>query len=96
MLKPLNDCVLIEPDEFEAYHKYKGLEKIVVPDRYEHGPEDRNFSGTVLDCGEKCSQQVKKGDQVIWGKWTGAKFVYKQRNYYIVRDYDLLGRLDGK
>ena len=91
VLKPLNDFVLLKADPFEDYNVYKGYQKVVIPDQFKHGPEDRNFTGTVLGTGENCELSVKKGDKVAWGKWAGAKFTVDRKDYYIVRESDLLG-----
>lgn len=92
-LYPLNDCLLLEADPFENYDQYKGYKNIVLPDQYAHGPEDRNFTGIVMEAGPKVTI-VKKGQRVAWGKFAGSKFQFLQKTYWILREYDLLGVFD--
>ena len=91
VLKPLNDLILLKPDPFTDYNEHKGYKHIILPDQFRHGPEDRNFTGKVLGVGSSCKVKLKKGDKVAWGKWAGAKFTFNRQDYYLVREYDLLG-----
>ena len=89
-LKPLSDCVLIEEEKFESYDKHIGLQHIVVPDKYEHGPKDRNPWGKVIAIGPECKKWVKVDQRVTWGKWSGARYDYKEKVLVLVREMDIL------
>ena len=91
LLKPLNDMVLMELEEVEDYAKHKGLSRIIVPDLYSHGPEDRPVWGRVVAVGKKCLKIVKRGDRIVIGKWDGAKQEYKGKKYCFVREDAILG-----
>ena len=91
--KPLNDLVLIDPDDVKPYNEYKGLTKIIVPDEFEHGPEDRPIWGTVVSLGPTCQGDFKRGDKVLMGKWAGAWVkLAREKKYIIVREYDILAK----
>lgn len=91
-LKPLHDCVLIEEEPFESYDKFIGLKHIIVPDKYEHGPKDRNPWGKVTALGSKCDGGIKVGDRVTWGKWAGSRFPYGKKIMVLVREYDITAK----
>lgn len=90
--KPLNDLVLILPDEFKPYNEYKGLSKIIVPDVFSHGPEDRPVWGKVVALGPTCNGDQKVGDHVVIGKWAGAWVELASIKHILVREYDILAK----
>ena len=91
--KPLNDLVLILPDEVKPYNEYKGLSKIIVPDKFEHGPEDRPVWGKVVATGPTCRlEYVKENDRVVIGKWAGAYVELGGKKHILVREYDILAK----
>ena len=94
-LRPQGDLVLIDPEPPPDYQSYKKYEHIVVPERYEHGPEDRAVWGTVVALGTGCQEHgckgmVKVGDRVVFGKYAGARIQYEGRLVILVREDELL------
>lgn len=89
--KPLNDCVLIDPEPVPDYVEAKGYTHIVVPDAYKHGPQDPPVWGKVLSMGSGCTAVIHVGDRVVFGKWSYAKVPYHNHLYFMVREQDLLG-----
>lgn len=89
---PLNDCVLIDPEPEEDYAAFKGLTKVIVPDAFKHGPEDRPKWGKVISKGRLCrDDEVRVGARVLYAKYGWAKLNYAPDKFYAVaREYDLL------
>ena len=89
MIKPLGDRVLVKMIEAESTTK-SGIilntgsqEKTQIAEVVAVGP------GGMID-GEKVEMQVKVGDKVITGKFSGTEVKYEGVDYLIVRQYDVL------
>ena len=89
MIKPLGDRVLVKMVEVETTTK-SGIilntgsqEKPQIAEVVAVGP------GEIID-GEKVEMQVKVGDKVITGKYSGAEVKYEGVEYLIVRQSDVL------
>ncbi len=89
MIKPLGDRVLVKMIEAESTTK-SGIilntgsqEKPQIAEVVAVGP------GGMID-GEKVEMQVKVGDKVITGKFSGTEVKYEGVDYLIVRQYDVL------
>jgi co-chaperonin GroES (HSP10) len=94
-LQPRNDFVLLEEAKAEPYHTYKQYEHIVVPSKYEHGPEDRPILGKILAKGEACvNARMAVGAIAMAGKWAGARFQREGTNYVIVKEVDIFAVLE--
>ena len=89
MIKPLNDRVLIKMVEAEVETKSgiiltaSSKEKPQIAEVVAVGP------GEIID-GEKIEMQVKVGDKVITGKYSGTEVKYEGVEYLIVRQSDVL------
>ena len=89
MIKPLGDRVLVKMMEAETTTK-SGIilnagakEKPQIAEVVAVGP------GEIID-GEKVKMQVKVGDKVITGKYSGTEIKYEGVEYLIVRQSDVL------
>ena len=89
MIKPLGDRVLVKMIEVESTTK-SGIilnagakEKPQIAEVVAVGP------GEIID-GEKVKMQVKVGDKVITGKYSGTEVKYEGVEYLIVRQSDVL------
>lgn len=90
-LRPLNDFLLLEEEHAVAYHDYRKFTHIVVPEAFEHGPEDRQVWGKVLAKGSACTnQQIGIGSRILIGKWEGARLKYADKPYLLVKEGDVL------
>jgi len=93
-LKPLDDRVVIEP--IEAEEKTPG--GIVLPDTAKEKPMRGKVvaagPGKLLENGKRAEMSVKKGDEVIYGKYSGTEVKVKGKEYVIVRESDLLAKVD--
>ncbi len=88
-IKPLADRVVIEPlEETEAK---KG--SIIIPDTAKERPMEGKVKevgpGKVED-GKKVAMEVKKGDKVLYGKYSGTEVTIDDIEYLIMRESDIL------
>ena len=96
-LKPLHDRVLVKRIEEEEKETRGG---IVVPDTAKEKPQEGEViavgDGKVLESGEKLKMAVKKGDRVLFGKYSGSEVKLGDEEYLIMREDDVLGILQKK
>lgn len=90
-IKPLGDRVVIKP--LEAESKTKG--GIVLPDTAKEKPQEGKVvaagKGKVLDSGSVQVLEVKKGDKVLYGKYSGTEVTTKEgEELIIMREDDIL------
>jgi chaperonin GroES len=90
-IKPLGDRVVIKPLEAEA--KTKG--GIVLPDTAKEKPQEGKVvavgKGKVLDSGSVQPPEVKAGDKVLYGKYSGNEITTKEgEELLIMREEDIL------
>jgi chaperonin GroES len=92
-IKPLDDRVLIEP--IEAEEKTPG--GIVLPDTAKEKPMRGKVvatgPGPLLETGKRGEMTVKKGDEVIYGKYAGTEVKVKGKEYVIIRASELLAKV---
>jgi chaperonin GroES len=90
-LKPLDDRVVIKPSEAQG----KTAGGIFLPDTAKEKPQIGKVvwvgPGKVQDDGKRAAMSVKKGDEVIYGKYMGNEVEIDGEKYVIVREGDLLG-----
>ena len=95
-LKPLNDRVLVK--RIEEGEETRG--GIVVPDTAKEKPQEGEVvavgDGKVLESGERLEMAVKKGDRVLFGKYSGSEVKLDDEEYLIMREDDVLGILQKK
>ena len=95
-LKPLNDCVLIDPEPFKSYEEQMGYTHIITPDKYKAGPIDPPIWGKVISKGRECTNsEITHGARILIGKWAGAKLKWEDMNLIIVKEKDVLA-IDGR
>lgn len=92
-VKPLGDRVLIKP--LEAKDTKKG--GIIIPDTAKERPQEGEIievgPGRVTDDGKKIPMEVKKGDKVLYGKYSGSEITLDDAEYLIMRESDILAIL---
>ena len=92
-IKPLADRVVVEPLE-ETEEMRGGL---YIPDTAKEKPQQ----GTVVaagpgrrsDQGELIEIEIKKGDRILYGKYSGTEVTVDGNEYLIVRESDVLAVL---
>ena len=94
-VKPLEDRILIKPLEAET----KTASGIFLPESAKekpmHGKVVALGPGKLLDNGERVKPAVKKGDTVVFGKYSGTEVEIKNVTHLIVRESELLGVIEG-
>ena len=89
-LKPLGDRVVIKPSEKEE----KTKSGILLPDTAKEKPQEGTIiaagPGRILDDGKRESMDVKKGDKVLYAKYSGTEFKVEGEDLLIVGQKDIL------
>ena len=92
-LKPLADRVVVEPAPAED----KSAGGIILPDTAQEKPQQGTVvavgSGKVSDSGSLVEMTVKKGDKVLYGKYSGSEVTFDSVDYVIMRESDILAVL---
>lgn len=84
-LKVIDDKILVEREEVEDQKTPGG---IIIPDTAKEKPQ----LGTVVAVGtdEEMKDLVKKGDKVLFGKYTGDEIDFEGKKYLVVQRSDIL------
>ncbi|MCL2282206.1 MAG: co-chaperone GroES [Fibromonadales bacterium] len=92
-IKPLADRVLIEPVEAET--KTQG--GIFIPDNAKEKPMQGIVkavgAGRRSDKGEIIAMELKVGDKVLYGKYSGTEITVEGKDYLVVKENDILAVL---
>ena len=93
--RPLQDRVLIR--RIEEEEKTKG--GIIIPDTAKEKPIEAEIlavgSGTRDEQGKVHPLDVKVGDRVLFGKWSGTEVKIDGEELLIMKESDILGILEG-
>lgn len=93
-IKPLADRILVKP--FEADEMTKG--GIIIPDTAKEKPMEGEIvevgTGRFED-GKKIDLEVKKGDRVLYGKYSGTELTLDGTEYLIMRESDLFAVINS-
>ena len=91
-IKPLADRVIVAPMEKETM---KG--GIIIPDTAKEKPQQGKIvavgPGSTSDNGDRVAPEVKKGDIVLYGKYSGTEVSVDGNDYLILRESDVLAIL---
>jgi chaperonin GroES len=94
-VKPLEDRILIKPLEKED----KTEAGIYLPETAKEKPMQGKVvavgPGRMLDNGERVKPSVKKGEIVVFGKYSGTEIEIKNTPHLIMRESELLGVIEG-
>ena len=89
--RPLHDRVLVE--RIEADEKSAG--GIIIPDTAKEKPQEGKVvavgSGTRADDGKITKLDVKAGDKILFGKWSGTEVKVDGKDLIIMKESDILG-----
>ena len=90
-IRPLHDRVLVRRIE-EAETTVSGL---IIPDtakeKPHHGEVIAAGDGRLLKNGERVPLDVKEGDRILFGKYSGSEVTISGEEYLIVREDEILG-----
>jgi len=84
-IKPLDDRVLVEPEEIEESRTKSG---IIIPETAKEKPR----TGKVIEVGtdEELAENIKVGDKIVFAKFTGDEIEFEGKKYLIVSRSDIL------
>ncbi len=92
-LKPLADRIVVKPAEAEE----KTAGGIILPDTAKEKPVEGTVvaagPGKVADDGKVIKMEVKVGDKVLYGKYSGTEVTINGEEYLIMRESDVFGIL---
>ena len=93
--RPLGDRVLVRRVEEEQ--KTKG--GIIIPDTAKEKPQEGEIvavgAGAIGDDNERVALDVKAGDRVLFGKWSGTEVTVDGEELLIMKESDIMGVLEG-
>ncbi len=95
-IAPLGDRVLVRPAEKEEI-KRSG---IIIPDTAKEKPQEGKVvavgKGKVTDEGKVLPMEVKAGDRILYGKYSGTEIKMDDVDYLILHQDDILGIVSTK
>jgi len=90
MVKPLADRVMVKPIEMAEVKKGG----IIIPDTAKEKPQEAEVievgPGRLTEDGKKIPMEVKKGDRILYGKYSGTEVTIDGNEYLIMREADIL------
>ena len=93
-IRPLYDRILVK--RLEEGEKKRG--GIIIPDTAKEKPQEGKViavgNGKVNDDGKKIPLDVKAGDRILFGKYSGSDVKLEDQEYLILREEDVLAILE--
>jgi chaperonin GroES len=93
--RPLRDRVLVR--RVTAEERTAG--GIIIPDTAKEKPQEGEViavgSGTLNDKGELRPLDIKAGDRILFGKWSGTEVKLNGEELLIMKETDIMGILEG-
>ena len=93
-LRPLGDRVIVKRIESET----KTASGIVIPDSAAEKPDQGEViaigNGKILEDGKTRPLDVKVGDRVLFGKYSGQTVKVKGEEFLVMREEDIMGVVD--
>ena len=94
-IKPLKDRIVIK--RLEGEDKTKG--GIIIPDAAKEKPQEGRVvavgSGRVTDKGEVVAPEVKVGDKILFGKYSGTEIKIDDEEHLILREEEILAIIEN-
>ena len=95
-IRPLQDRVIVR--RLEEEEKTKG--GIIIPDTAQEKPQEGKViavgKGKVTEDGKVIPLDVKVGDKILFGKYSGTEIKIGGEEHLIMREEDILGIIEGK
>ena len=96
MIRPLQDRVLVKRVEAEEMT----ASGIIIPDTAKEKPQEGEVvavgNGAKTDDGKIVKMDVKTGDRVLFGKWSGTEVKIDGKEYSIMKESDIMGITKSK
>jgi chaperonin GroES len=94
--RPLHDRVVVRRVESEE----KSSGGIIIPDTAKEKPQEGEIiavgSGARDEAGKLVPLDVKAGDRILFGKWSGTEVKIDGTEYLIMKESDVMGIIEGK
>ncbi len=94
-MKPLHDRIIVRRIE-EGEQKIGG---IIIPDSAKEKPQQGKViaagNGKVKDDGKRIALDVKSGDLILFGKYSGQEIKLEGEEYLIMREDEVLAVIEG-
>jgi len=93
-IRPLQDRILVQ--RLAEEEKTKG--GIIIPDTAKEKPAEGKVvsvgNGKLGDDGKRIPLEIKKGDNILFGKYSGTEVTIEGKEYLIMREDDILGVIE--
>ena len=93
-IRPLQDRILVQ--RLAEEEKTKG--GIIIPDTAKEKPAEGKVvavgNGKLGDDGKRIPLEIKKGDSILFGKYSGTEVTVDGKEYLIMREDDILGVIE--
>ena len=93
-IRPLHDRIIVK--RMEEQEVKKG--GIIIPDSAKEKPQEGKViavgNGKVADDGKKIPLDVKAGDKILFGKYSGSEVKVEDEEYLIMREEDVLAIIE--
>ncbi len=93
-LRPLQDRILVQRVEEES----TTTGGIIIPDTAKEKPAEGKVAavgkGKIAEDGKRIALEIKKGDRILFGKYSGTEVKVSGEEYLIMREDDVLGIID--
>lgn len=93
-IRPLADRIVVKPLDKEG----KTKSGIVLPDNVKEKPQEGEViaigNGTLIDNGKRVPLSVKKGDKVLYGKFSGNEIKINNQEYLILKEDEILAKIE--
>jgi len=94
-IRPLNDRILVQ--RLEAEQKTAG--GILIPDNAKEKPAEGRViavgNGKILENGNRRPLEVKVGDRILFGKWSGTDVKIDGTEHLLVKEEEVLAIMEG-
>jgi chaperonin GroES len=93
-IRPLQDRVIVQ--RIDEEEKTKG--GIIIPDTAKEKPQEGKViavgPGKILENGTKTTLDVKVGDKILFGKYSGTEIKIEGEEFLMMREDDILGVIE--
>jgi chaperonin GroES len=93
-LRPLHDRIMVK--RLEEQEQMRG--GIIIPDSAKEKPQQASVvavgNGKMLENGKRVPVEVKAGDRILFGKYSGAEIKIEGQEYLILKEDEILGVLE--
>jgi chaperonin GroES len=94
--RPLGDRVVVK----RVQEDVKTAGGIIIPDSAQEKPQEGEVMavgpGARDEKGERITPEVKVGDRILFGKWSGTEVKVDGQDLLIMKESDIMGVLEGK